>query len=190
MQKWVKFCKFSKYKFQTDSIVVFLNLQNFTNSSFNLGLVLKKIINVNLFLVPPIIDCDREFKIVDYHILNLENAKIELFFENKINNKLFDTKLLQNSYFLISKKEYKFIFSEISSNFIKSELIGYEVFDEIYGSIGTVTDIFSNGFHEILVVYNSQNKEILIPFVDDFILKIELNIISMSLPNGLIDLNK
>ena len=190
MQKWVKFCKFSKYKFQTDSIVAFLNLQNFTNSSFNLDLALKKIINVNLFLVPPIIDCDREFKIIDYNIINSENAKVELFFDKKINNGLFDTKLLQNSYFLISKKDYKFIFSEISNNLNNLELIGYEVFDDILGFIGTISNIFSNGFHETLIVSDSQSKEILIPFVDDFIIKIELNKILMSLPNGLIDLNK
>jgi 16S rRNA processing protein RimM len=57
--------------------------------------------------------------------------------------------------------------------------------------IGTVKEIVQNPGHDLLKIMSPEEKEILIPFHEDFILNIEmkLRIISVELPEGLTEIN-
>lgn len=58
-----------------------------------------------------------------------------------------------------------------------TELIGLEVVSLENELIGVVKDIMRLPQGEVLVVYNSSNKRILIPFVDEFIVEVKNKII-------------
>ncbi len=70
-------------------------------------------------------------------------------------------------------------------------LIGYSIIDDVAGDLGTLTEILDSDKNPLMVV-TSKGEEILIPLADDFILSIDDNkkIINVSLPEGLVDLNK
>ncbi len=71
-----------------------------------------------------------------------------------------------------------------------SDIIDCPVWDTRQGDIGVVTAVLSNGAQDILVVVNDANHETLIPFVDEFVHeKDDRGRITVSLPNGLFDLN-
>ncbi|MDB5281866.1 MAG: rimM [Bacteroidota bacterium] len=69
------------------------------------------------------------------------------------------------------------------------ELIGYKVSDEVAGELGLIEDVFENP-GQILLSINYNGKEIMIPFVDDFVLELNKrkHTILFSLPEGLLDL--
>ncbi len=54
-----------------------------------------------------------------------------------------------------------------------SLLIGYFVFDEDGREIGIVEDFINNGAQDIMVVRHINGSEVLIPYVDEFIRKID-----------------
>ena len=58
-----------------------------------------------------------------------------------------------------------------------TELIGLEVVSLENELIGVVKDIMRLPQGEVLVVYNSNNKRILIPFVDEFIVEVKNKVI-------------
>jgi ribosomal 30S subunit maturation factor RimM len=62
-------------------------------------------------------------------------------------------------------------------------LIGMKVFDENQNYIGIITDMWHNGAHNTLVVAGQDNKEILIPQVDQYILSIDKNTCSVTAKN-------
>ena len=66
-------------------------------------------------------------------------------------------------------------------------LIGFEVIDSKHGNIGKVTDILDNTAQELFQIKNEE-REFLIPITEEFIQKIENNIIYLQTPEGLIDL--
>lgn len=69
------------------------------------------------------------------------------------------------------------------------DVIGFEVSDVQKGAIGVVKEFVDAGPQTIMIVTLGE-KEILIPFHDDFFKEIDHNkkAITMDLPNGLIDL--
>jgi len=75
------------------------------------------------------------------------------------------------------------------SQFYFHEIIGYQVFDDAYGDIGIVQDILELPHQALLQVRNGE-KEILIPVVDEIILKVDrdLRTVNISAPIGLIDI--
>ncbi len=88
-----------------------------------------------------------------------------------------------------------FVFSELVSKKTEieiqgHELIGFLVSDSASGDVGVVNEIIENKNQQTLVLKRN-DKEILIPFVKDFIIRIEKQkkIILMNIPDGLIDLN-
>ncbi len=85
--------------------------------------------------------------------------------------------------------EEKTIPVELLQNLEPSELIGFKVFDLQKKSIGIVTGLDESGKQSILEV-NSDEKEILIPFHEDLVKKIDLKrkTITVDLPEGLLDL--
>ncbi|MFT5725583.1 MAG: 16S rRNA processing protein RimM [Bacteroidia bacterium] len=70
-------------------------------------------------------------------------------------------------------------------------LIGYTIFDTTHGRIGTVKEITDNGAQDLLVV-EFEDKEIMIPFVDELVESISDSeqTITFNLPDGLIQIDK
>lgn len=69
------------------------------------------------------------------------------------------------------------------------DLIGLEVMDKKLGVIGPIQLIFDEG-PQILVSVNKAGNEVLIPWVDDFIVNLdfERQIATLDLPDGLLEL--
>jgi len=69
------------------------------------------------------------------------------------------------------------------------KLIGYTVIEETIGELGPVIDIYETAGHDLLAV-EYQNKEVLIPFVEEIITDIDEDEqkITVKLPEGLLDL--
>jgi 16S rRNA processing protein RimM len=76
-----------------------------------------------------------------------------------------------------------------NGHFYYHDLISYEVIDSEKGNIGVVKEFVEASSQVIMTVIFGE-KEILIPFHDDFILEVnnENKTISMKLPGGLVDL--
>jgi 16S rRNA processing protein RimM len=70
-------------------------------------------------------------------------------------------------------------------------LTGYEVYSNEHDLLGSINEIIENPGQLLLNIRSPKNKEILIPFHEDFIIGIDnrKRIIVMDLPEGLIDLN-
>ncbi len=73
---------------------------------------------------------------------------------------------------------------------VLSMLKGYEVIEKQKGSIGKIIDIIEGRQHLLVVDYHG--KEVLIPYVDEFILDMNDSSKTMivSLPEGLLELNQ
>lgn len=71
------------------------------------------------------------------------------------------------------------------------QLTDYNVVDKTAGELGQITDLIESTEQALLQV-DHNGDEILIPFVEDFIVKIDKRkkILYLDLPEGLIDLNK
>jgi 16S rRNA processing protein RimM len=71
------------------------------------------------------------------------------------------------------------------------QLTDYSVMDKTAGALGQITGIIESTKQAILQV-DHNGDEILIPFVEDFIIKIDRQkkVLYLDLPEGLIDLNK
>jgi len=67
--------------------------------------------------------------------------------------------------------------------------VGFEVIEEKNGKIGTITEV-DQSTENVLFVIGSENNEILIPAVEEYITDIdhEKKIIHLRLPDGLLDL--
>jgi len=67
--------------------------------------------------------------------------------------------------------------------------INFQIFDKNYGFLGKIADIDQTTAN-ILMVVQSENREILIPFVESYIIDIDhdTKIINVNLPQGLIEL--
>ena len=54
------------------------------------------------------------------------------------------------------------------------DMIGFSVYNEDL-LIGKLTDIINNGAHDILVIKSSNNDRIMVPFVDEYVKKVDLD---------------
>lgn len=82
----------------------------------------------------------------------------------------------------------------ISSEFVDSESesfnwIGFEVIDNKYGSLGNIINYSDNGAQELITV-NYKSKEIILPFVEELVEKIDeaKRQIFYKSPEGLVDI--
>ena len=68
---------------------------------------------------------------------------------------------------------------------------GFNVFNQDNQLIGLIKEVISNNGQLLLRINSKENKEILVPFHDHFILRIRRTqkVIVMNIPEGLIDLN-
>ena len=74
--------------------------------------------------------------------------------------------------------------------FYYHEVIGFTVEDINYGKVGTITSINDNTAQALFVI-KTENKEILIPLIDEFIKKVDRDnkLIIVDTPEGLIQMN-
>ncbi len=77
------------------------------------------------------------------------------------------------------------------NQFYLHELVGCVVIDKTFGKVGVINEINNQTGQTILFV-ETQNNEVVIPFVDDFIVDINTSKkeVNLDLPNGIIDLNE
>ena len=102
-----------------------------------------------------------------------------------------EVKLLVNKDVFVLKKEY----DEISEEYDCDEapvdyFVGYKVCDNETGeTIGEIIDVDDATENVLFVVEDAKGNEILIPAVDDLVIDIDFEncVLTMSLPNGLID---
>ncbi len=75
--------------------------------------------------------------------------------------------------------------------FFSDDLIGYEVVDDVFGSIGKVDNVDDTTDNVLLVIEKADGEVVYVPFVDSFIKEIDDDeeIIYTSLPEDLINLN-
>lgn len=71
------------------------------------------------------------------------------------------------------------------------EIQNFKVVDKTLGDIGIIREFSSNGQQDLLIIQSKNNIDFEVPFVDDFVLKIdsENKTIFTDLPEGLIELN-
>lgn len=73
--------------------------------------------------------------------------------------------------------------------FYYHEVINFQIVDQTLGKLGIITNIYETGNQDLIAMLY-QGREILIPLVDEFVLKInrEEKILEVNLPEGLLDI--
>ena len=84
----------------------------------------------------------------------------------------------------------KFLPTQTGNQFYHHEVIDFKVIDTNYGEVGTVFHILNQTKQAIFEVVNTDDKEIMIPVVDEIINNIdrENKTITVTCPDGLIEL--
>lgn len=124
--------------------------------------------------------CDDISMLLDFKEMYLDNKKITvkssrihkntalLFLENF--NNINDSEKLKNKFLYVDKALIKL---DENSNFIV-DIIGCSVFDETTNRVlGTIIDVLTPPSHDIYVIETSQEKQILIPVVPQFVLNVD-----------------
>ena len=103
-----------------------------------------------------------------------------------VDNEVLANKLLKKETFLPLKdlpilKGKKFYYHEV---------IGFKAFDKKFGEIGTIKKFNDQTSQPIIIAEGIENKEIMIPLVDDFLIEVNRmeKILIFNLPEGLINL--
>lgn len=97
-------------------------------------------------------------------------------------------KQFSGSEIYVSEKEAEIFFKDDAG--VYDFLIGYKAYEEAVGLIGEVTEIMENPGQLLCVLKTANEQEIIIPFVEEFIMKIEKRKkeIHFCLPDGLLDI--
>ncbi|MGD1847430.1 MAG: ribosome maturation factor RimM [Salibacteraceae bacterium] len=76
------------------------------------------------------------------------------------------------------------------NQFYYHEIIGFQVIDSVFGSLGKIDSIIEQGPQAIASVLRDKDTEVLIPLVDEVINRVDrdLNELHVTAPEGLIDL--
>lgn len=76
------------------------------------------------------------------------------------------------------------------NKFYFHEVIGFQVVDENHGTVGKIDGFYENITQPLMIIIGKENKEILIPVIDNFIKLVdrENKTIEISVPEGLIEL--
>lgn len=69
------------------------------------------------------------------------------------------------------------------------DLLGCEIIDEELGALGTIEEVVETSGHNLLT-FKYQNKEVLVPFVKQFIKQVDIKAkkLEVQLPDGLLDI--
>jgi len=81
--------------------------------------------------------------------------------------------------------------SEDGDALFLSEILGFEIEDAQLGTLGQIANFSSNGSQDLLVIQRQDQIELEIPFVKEFVEKIDFENkkIKMNLPEGLLQIN-
>lgn len=81
--------------------------------------------------------------------------------------------------------------SQSGEAFYLVELLNYKVKDQLLGDVGKIEAFSSNGIQDLLVI-SALGKTYEIPFVKDFVTRIDHDnkVIEMSLPAGILEINE
>ena len=139
---------------------------------------------MELFFVPPRIDCPRSARIVS--VDNVRDMTASVMFDSFENmQQMLD---LVGAHCLIDE-------SLMTSEVLDAagiRLVGMSVVDDVFGELGTVTDIIANPGQTLLVVDcpSHGKSDVMIPCVEEFILDIDDDegVIRTSIPSGLLEL--
>lgn len=123
------------------------------------------------------------FLVLNYNIIDNTTVIVKI---EDIND---ETKAnqLKNEVFYCEEENYNDYFIPLDSY---EYLLGIIVNDKEIGKLGEIINVLENENSHATLVVDYKTKEIMIPFVDEFILEIneELGTMEVNLPNGLIDL--
>ncbi len=125
---------------------------------------------------------DERYKIGNKLYINKDNDMIEVTVKSHRRHKEYD--LLSFEGYEDINRVLPFVKSKIYVNendlteLSEDEFYYHELFDcEVYHGndyIGKITDVVNYGASDILVIHNENGKEIMIPFVDDFIKDVDI----------------
>lgn len=164
---------------------------------FNIGKAVKTH-NIKGETIIAIKNINIDFDNVDVFFVDINSCLVPFFVDSL---KIRDTKSIivsfdkidspEKAMLLIDKDFYileKYINFDSNSNYF-NDIEGYTVTDTNLGYIGVASDIVDIPGNTLLKV-NANEKEILIPLIDDFIIEINHNVksILVKTPTGLIDL--
>ena len=99
-----------------------------------------------------------------------------------------DARQLGGSYLAVRREDALPL--ESPDDFYSGDLIGMQVKDSLWGDLGAVVDVMNAGSGDILIVAKEGEREVLIPFMKNLILSVDLdsNLIEVQLPQGLMEL--
>ena len=124
---------------------------------------------------------------VSYEILKLSEHKDGLKVKLKgLSNRNQSESLIGQSIYVAED----FFTSEDGDSIYLSEIENFLVIDQVFGELGRIKSFSYNGAQDLLVI-NYKNKDIEIPFVEEFVEEINYDekTIHMNLPDGLIEIN-
>jgi len=126
--------------------------------------------------------------LVPFFVLSLTGANKKHIIELQNINSENEALKLKRKELLVSEKFFKSYIAEKEDKEI--QLLNYQVCDNKFGNIGVIEKILKYPGHEIFLVRGLEKQEILIPYTNDFIEKIDKKnkIIHINTPEGLLDL--
>jgi len=132
--------------------------------------------------VPPVIDAPREAVVKQIQHFNGDSSYVLFHGVDSIEC----AERLAGCSCLVLKDDLP-DFSSLSNE--ELDIVGYEVIDEEKGLLGKVSEFIENK-HQCLISVDAQNGELLIPYVDEFVLDIdeEQQAVSVLIPASLIAL--
>lgn len=138
---------------------------------------------MEVVLVPPRLNVPRKGNVVSVQHLSDEKYLIELDTVSDVGT----AKELKGHFLLIKRCLLDTMPDLISEH----PWIGYTVEDESWGHLGVVEQVNEGDFQDLIVVV-SKTKELLIPYVDAFISKVdeEQRQLITNIPKGLLDLSR
>lgn len=163
---------------------------------FKFGHIAKQIGNQNELLAALDVENPRDYKNIKFIFIQLNKTLVPFFItkmqvrSSSMVLKLEDVdtptelkELLKKNIFLPLKLQSKQEADSIH------QLIGFKVNDENYGNIGEIEAVLDFTYQTVFQI-NNNNKEILIPAVEEFILEIDSSTktIYLKTPEGLIDI--
>ena len=100
-------------------------------------------------------------------------------------NTIEEAEKLRNAYIEIDRKD---AIPLKKDEYFIADLLGLEVFTDTGEKLGILDDIYNNGSSDIFVVKNELGKQFLLPYIDEVIKNIDLNLgkIIVHLIDGLI----
>jgi len=150
-------------------------------SSDGLPFLLEEGMAVNF--VPPQIDCPRQAQVVS--IQEIKKSTYLVFFDTVTNIQIAEG--LVGCFCLVQREDLP---EKIESLYQEeNELHGFKVVDDSFGELGVVAEIIENRAQSLIQI-QGEERSLLIPFVDEFVKKIdeEHAVISVSIPQSLYDL--